>query len=596
MTERPLPRAVVALALALAGCGGASGAGECTPGERACRSGEVWACRADGTAFEWVVACPAASTTCVDGACAPLGFHDAVDEPAPPDAIDEPRVPDPGAADPGRDPAPDPGSPDALPDPGPVDPGSPEPEAAPPDAPAEADAPPIPDILPDGPRDLAGPEPVETSADAAPDPGPEPLSEPLPEVADEPVAAGCGDGVVQAPEQCEPGKPLGKSCGQLGYASGALACRADCSFDTSGCDAMGALAYEKLPNLAFTDDFVDVAWRADGVEAWFVRANGGLVHYDPDTHVLTEVTLPAGLSVRRVVAVPFEPAVLLAGAVTSPATSARLYRYAPVDGSFTELEAFRLDGFEWIAGAFSPDGKQFVAGGTKPGSTPGNSLRWSAVPFGGDTLSQTWLTWPGLSDLTWGQGAEYDGTAFVLTSEGWNGGGSHDWVVAGNTLLQNTWGGYGNAGRGAWRPGGTCAVFAATSTTNGVYVDDDGVWSKASFPSPFFSVLSVSWNAAGTRLLAVGRAGGGVNLVGSVYEYRPSGTGYAPGAWVNQTIADFDTSPWLANSNTVFHHAAWRPHSDCAEGLIAASDNGASWSPTFGLALRFHDTADPACE
>lgn len=267
-----------------------------------------------------------------------------------------------------------------------------------------------PDVAPDAPPDFAETEP-----------------DPTPEAVDEPVEPGCGDGAVQAPEACEPGQPLGKTCGQLGYVSGALACHADCTFDTSGCDA-----------------FVDVA--------------------------------------------------------------------------------------------------------------------------------------------------------YVKTVEGVNGTGSHDWLVSTDVLLDTSPAGFGNFGRGAWRPGGDCAVFGAWSTQNKVYAFAAGEWSYRSFSAPYFSAMSAAWNAAGTRLLAVGDAGGGADLVGSVHEFRPAGADCTTGTWVNQTIPDFGDAPWLGKGDTAFHHAAFRPHSDCTEGLIAAADNGLSYNPTFGLAIRFHDTANPACE
>ncbi len=574
-------------------CGSSNSTGPCDPGARECRDGDVWACRADGTLFERVVTCPVATTTCVAGSCVPLGFHDGLDEPSA-DTRDEPpsrdveadsAAGDPGPSDPGRAEPDEPALPDVLEgEPGAIDSHDAAPEIAPeltPDVALEFSA----DLAPDGLLDIV--------ADLLPDDA-EPELEASPEAVDEPVEPGCGDGVVQAPEECEPGQPLGKTCGQLGYVSGALACHAGCTFDTSGCDAFGPLAYEKLQNLTFLDDFVDVAWRADGVEAWFARANGGLVRYDPATRLLSEVVPPSGFLVRRLVPVPFEPTVLLAGAVTSPSTSARLYRYDPVEGSFTELEAFRADGYEWIAGRFSADGKQFVAGGRKP-STQGSLLRWSAVPFAGDTHDKGLPTWPNLTDLVWADGGGY-GVAYVKTVEGVNGTGSHDWIVSTDVLLDTSPPGFGNFGRGAWRPGGDCAVFGAWSTQNKVYAFADGEWSYLSFSAPYFSAMSAAWNAAGTRLLVVGDAGGGADLVGSVHELRPSGAGCTAGTWVNQTIPDFSDAPWLGKGDTAFHHAAFRPHSDCAEGLIAAADNGLSYNPTFGLAIRFHDTANPACE
>ena len=39
----------------------------------------------------------------------------------------------------------------------------------------------------------------------------------------------------------------------------------------------------------------------------------------------------------------------------------------------------------------------------------------------------------------------------------------------------------------------------------------------------------------------------------------------------------------------------WRPNVACDEGLIVGSDAGTSFEPSFGMAIRFHDSADPAC-
>lgn len=45
----------------------------------------------------------------------------------------------------------------------------------------------------------------------------------------------CGDGVVKGGESCDGSDLDGGTCESLGYDSGALACAADCSYDTSGC-------------------------------------------------------------------------------------------------------------------------------------------------------------------------------------------------------------------------------------------------------------------------------------------------------------------------------------------------------------------------
>jgi hypothetical protein len=46
----------------------------------------------------------------------------------------------------------------------------------------------------------------------------------------------CGDGVVEFPEKCEAGVPLGATCQSLGFSGGTLACNTTtCAYNTSGC-------------------------------------------------------------------------------------------------------------------------------------------------------------------------------------------------------------------------------------------------------------------------------------------------------------------------------------------------------------------------
>jgi len=45
----------------------------------------------------------------------------------------------------------------------------------------------------------------------------------------------CGDGVILGSEECDGSNLNGKTCQSLGYVSGALACKADCTFDKSAC-------------------------------------------------------------------------------------------------------------------------------------------------------------------------------------------------------------------------------------------------------------------------------------------------------------------------------------------------------------------------
>ena len=88
----------------------------------------------------------------------------------------------------------------------------------------------------------------------------------------------------------------------------------------------------------------------------------------------------------------------------------------------------------------------------------------------------------------------------------------------------------------------------------------------------------------------------GPGLSATVVEYRAGyASGYNSAAWLKASIPDFNKTPWFANGNTYLHGADWRPVGGCDEGLIVAADTGASFSPTFGLLIRFYDSGDPAC-
>ena len=49
---------------------------------------------------------------------------------------------------------------------------------------------------------------------------------------------GCGNGIVQTGEDCEPADLVGKTCADFDFPEGTLACTSSCQFDTSGCFAL----------------------------------------------------------------------------------------------------------------------------------------------------------------------------------------------------------------------------------------------------------------------------------------------------------------------------------------------------------------------
>ncbi len=48
----------------------------------------------------------------------------------------------------------------------------------------------------------------------------------------------CGDGILQAPEQCDFNLEFSDTCSSRGLGTGTLACKTDCTFDTSGCSGV----------------------------------------------------------------------------------------------------------------------------------------------------------------------------------------------------------------------------------------------------------------------------------------------------------------------------------------------------------------------
>ncbi|MEZ4269492.1 MAG: hypothetical protein R3F39_24285 [Myxococcota bacterium] len=125
----------------------------------------------------------------------------------------------------------------------------------------------------------------------------------------------------------------------------------------------------------------------------------------------------------------------------------------------------------------------------------------------------------------------------------------------------------------------------------------DGKWTLATLPdtNTGASPNAIAWSPDGRRALIVGRASGNP-LRAIVVEHRPLDTvAFNSAAFVEMSVPGFDASPWFGNSNVHLQDVAWRPASDCAEGLIVASDTGSTFSPNFGIAIRFRDSDDAAC-
>jgi hypothetical protein len=78
---------------------------------------------------------------------------------------------------------------------------------------------------------------------------------------------------------------------------------------------------------------------------------------------------------------------------------------------------------------------------------------------------------------------------------------------------------------------------------------------------------------------------------GAVAEFRVAqDKGFTDGTWVEQSLTGFTSAPWNGTSARLWQ-PAWRPHSECEEGIIVGGQN----STTFGIVARFQDSSDPDC-
>lgn len=66
----------------------------------------------------------------------------------------------------------------------------------------------------------------------------------------------CGDGTIDAGEQCDGSNLGGATCESLGYGTGALGCKQNCTFDYSGCSGGGGIIEIENPLLA--GEFEDI--------------------------------------------------------------------------------------------------------------------------------------------------------------------------------------------------------------------------------------------------------------------------------------------------------------------------------------------------
>jgi hypothetical protein len=97
----------------------------------------------------------------------------------------------------------------------------------------------------------------------------------------------CGDGTIQAGEDCEGGNLGGASCASLGFSDGGtLACTADCRFDTSGCRCQ---AFPATGQVTCWDSAGNLIACAGTGHDGDVRAGAALAYADNGDGTITDV-------------------------------------------------------------------------------------------------------------------------------------------------------------------------------------------------------------------------------------------------------------------------------------------------------------------
>jgi cysteine-rich repeat protein len=367
----------------------------------------------------------------------------------------------------------------------------------------------------------------------------------------------------------------------------------DAGTPDAGPPGMGVFAYQKIPNITFTDDLSRVIWHPSGRFALLLGAAGRVIKYDPATKTLSLVQQIASNASLADIDVANDGTYFLIVGVQ--ASVSHLWR---IDVGVNDALSPASD-----LGTFSSGTVSAIA--VEPGSTPSRfAIGARSSTFGINYLYVYTSGAPPAPKgynasgnaiaLMWGNASIYAPSAHVLTADGVNGADSKTWLEASNMFVGNNWSlGFGNPGQGHWQPNGTFGGFVGWSS-NKLYVFD-GAWHLVNLPgNNGISPQQFAFRADGQRGLIVGRPVG-TTLKATVIEYRPTSVGaYDDASFLDVGIDNFAATPYFGNSNEYLLDVAWRPGA-CDEGLIVGMDNGTSTSPTFGLAIRFYDTSQTVC-
>jgi hypothetical protein len=411
--------------------------------------------------------------------------------------------------------------------------------------------------------------------------------------------ATCGDSKVGPGEECDGTNVNGKTCASYGYTSGSLVCLGDCTLSTLTCPNSHLILYEYVPNILIVDDLRRVRWHPSGDMALILGVGGKVVRYDPVTKGISlALTLPG--QATDLAAHPDGTHFLVVGNSTDGKTP-KVWRLdvdlETLDVTSTELP-LALTGTPAVVIHTRDETEMAFVVGTWTSGGGGYQNRVYLIDQDAIVNSRAYAGSAGLQGVMWVPATSglYATSPAVVTSEGINGKGFQTWILETNVQIPGTGtNSFGNAGRGAFRPGGSYGIVAGTSS-NIVYVFTGGDWQKTYLgTNNGGSPTAVSWRPDGSRALVVaGSTGNPVEA--KVWDHRPSGPGgYNAATWTDVSIAGFGNPPYNGDFDSDLLDVDWRPGSLCDEGLMVGSDNGSSFSPTLGLLVRFWDQDDPDC-
>ncbi len=357
----------------------------------------------------------------------------------------------------------------------------------------------------------------------------------------------------------------------------------------------GFLAYERIANIAITDDLIKVVWAPNGAYAIVGGRNGDIGIVKPGENLAKVGKVGTSLADLAIIEPSkgyFEVLVLdrTLGLV-------RVKPNATLDALET-IETVAINSGSGRALAVEP-GSARVAIAAHQTDSIAYLYLWD--PVGGLSAPKGFNASAGISDVMWAAPSLHGGSAAIITTHGTNGRDSKTWYLDTDLVTANAVpGSFGNMGAATWRPDpyndgyGVYGIVSGWSS-NKLYVFN-GSWQSGTLPVPNAAGPQGSdWKWDGSRALVVGRVIGNPAYA-VVVEHRPTGPGWTA-TFFDQSIQGFLNPPWSGNSSSQYLlDVAWRPRTACDEGLIVGSDSGSSFSPTFGYVIRFYDLDDPACD